>query len=458
MELLRRVGVAATSHKLVFAVVTFVALILRAAVVYAADDPSSSGSADGGAGAAEPQTPSSAPETSPDADASAPAAPTPTPEPEPDGTPPKKPSDIVGHASVEIGAYQDSVAVSVLTPSIAARIENPIAGWGVNGRYLVDVVSAASPDIVSTASPHWVEIRNAGNLGAKYKPGNFGVSGGVFTSYTPDYLSLGANGQLIEDLDDKNLTLTQGYGFNHDVIGRKNTPFAIFNRQLDVHAFSLGASRIVNPSLVVGLSGDFLVERGDQSKPYRYIPIFSPADAAQVERGASVESIAQKRLQAKPLEQLPLERNRLAISGRVAWRLSSSTIRVEERFYADTWGLKASTTDGRWLFDITDRLTLWPHLRVHVQNGVDFWQRAYASNGVHDIPALRTSDRELGPLQTLGLGAGMRLALGKRGVSSTIDDWALTTSLDGAYTSFADTIYVKERLSGLFVTGLEVAF
>ena len=47
-------------------------------------------------------------------------------------------------------------------PMIAASIENVTTGASIRGRYLVDVVSAASVDIVSTASRRWQETRQAG--------------------------------------------------------------------------------------------------------------------------------------------------------------------------------------------------------------------------------------------------------------------------------------------------------
>jgi hypothetical protein len=87
---------------------------------------------------------------------------------------------------------------------------SPTAGWGVNGRYLLDVVTAASPDIVATASPRWTEVRHAGNLGVKYKPDTFGVAASGSVSYTNDYLSLSAGAQVTKELDAKNLTLLGG--------------------------------------------------------------------------------------------------------------------------------------------------------------------------------------------------------------------------------------------------------
>jgi hypothetical protein len=364
-------------------------------------------------------------------------------------------ADVTARASTEVAGYTDSVGVSVFTPSVGMSLENPIAGWGASGRYLVDVVSAASPDIVATASPRWSETRHAGNIGARYKPGTFGVAVGGAASYTPDYLALSANAQLTQELDDKNLTLVEGYSYGRDTIGRAGTSFDVFSRDLTTHALTLGFSRVVNKALVLGVIGDAMIERGDQSKPYRYIPIFSPAVAPSVPRGASAITVADSRLVARPLEQLPLERERWAITGRMGWRTESTTLRLEQRLYTDSWSLKATTTDFRWFVDVGERLTVWPHLRVHVQGGVDFWQRAYAARDVHDLPAIRTGDRELGPLSNFGAGGGIRIALGK---SESKNDVLLTLTGDGTWTSFTDAIYVKDRFSALGATSLEVTF
>jgi Protein of unknown function (DUF3570) len=371
------------------------------------------------------------------------------------GLPARADGDVTTRGSMEVGGYRDSLAVSVLTPSAGVSVESPTAGWGVNGRYLVDVVSAASPDIVSTASSRWVETRHAGAVGGKYKPGNTGVSAVGSASYTPDYLSLGASGQVTQDLDEKNLTLIAGYGYGHDTIGRTGTPFSVFSRTLEFHSATAGLTRVVNPRLVVSVTGDGIFERGDQSKPYRYIPIFAPGEAARILPGASVDEVAARRIHARPLEQLPLARDRFALTGRLAWRFQATTLRLDERGYADSWGLRASTTDLRYFVDVSERVSMWPHLRFHAQNSVAFWQRAYTSAGPGDIPALRTGDRELSALMNVGAGGGVRFALGRAGA---VSDFVLTTTFDGTWSSFADTVYVKSRYSALAALGLEVVF
>src|SRR6185436_10633086 len=106
------------------------------------------------------------------------------------------------------------------TPSIGGSVEDPTQGWSVDGRYLVDAVSAASPDVVSTASRRWDEIRHAGSVGGRFKPGDFGGAAGGAVSSTPDYLSLSGNAQFLADFDEKNWMLAASYTYGHDVIGR----------------------------------------------------------------------------------------------------------------------------------------------------------------------------------------------------------------------------------------------
>jgi hypothetical protein len=350
-------------------------------------------------------------------------------------------------------AYSDTNAVSVLTPTINGSIEQPTAGWGATAAYLVDVVTAASPDIVSTATRRWTEVRHAGSIGGRYKPSTTGVSGAFSFSSEPDYLSLGGGGTFTQELDDKNLTLTVGYAHSHDTIGRHGTPFDVFSRTLDRNDFTFGIARILDRSTLVVLALDTAFERGDQSKPYRYVPMFTQENATLVTRGASAEDVARLRRPERVLEQLPLERDRYALTGRFLRRFATSTMRLEQRLYVDSWSLLAETTDARWLFDASSRLRLGPHARVHRQGAVDFWKRAYVMTNDVDFPRYRTGDRELGALWNFTGGGSGRFAIGS---FESQTSWAITATADLTYTTFADAIYVKDRLAGFVALGVEV--
>jgi hypothetical protein len=315
----------------------------------------------------------------------------------------------------------------------------------LRGSYLVDVVSAASVDIVSTASQRWHEIRNAGTLEAEYKPHDFGISIGGSGSAEPDYLSYGIGIAATQDLNEKNTTLQLGYGYSHDLAGRSGTPFSVFSRPLERGTFNAGVSQVLDRATVFSVAADSVFENGDQSKPYRYIPMFTQALAAQAPVGASIAWVTANRLPERPLEQLPLSRQRFALTGRLGHRFTASTLRLEERLYDDSWSLVASTSDARWIFDVGRRFALWPHARFNVQSAVNFWQRAYVSNSTSssfDLPQFRTGDRELGPLRTVSGGGGARFFLGP---NADPQAWSITLVGDAMYTSFLNDLYITNR-------------
>lgn len=367
------------------------------------------------------------------------------------------------HIGLEFAGYQDSDNVSVLTPSINGSIEN-VSGASLNASYLVDIVSAASADIVSTASNRWQEVRQAGGLGAQYKPHDLGFGVGGSVSSEDDYLSYGFFATAIKDFDEKNWTLNLGYGYSHDTAGRcgdngQCTPFSVFSRELERNSINAGISWVVDRASLASITTDLILESGDQSKVYRYIPMFAPNVAGTVPLGASVAFVNAARLPERPLEQLPLERHRFAVTARYAHRLESSTLRLEERIYDDDWGVIASSSDARWIFDLGKRFALWPHARFHVQKSVSFWERAYISgpgsaNGdAFNLPLYRTGDRELGPLWTAEGGGGIRWYLGSDAEPRA---WQLGLTVDAMYSSYLDDLYITGRAGYLGAMTLAV--
>ncbi len=365
----------------------------------------------------------------------------------------------MSRASSEISLYKDTDAVTVVTPTIAGRIENPLSEWGFGGRYLVDVVSAASVDIVSTASRRWHEVRQEGDFDGNMKFGDLGVGASGSVSSEPDYLAWAAGGTLSYDFAQKNVTVLGGYSFGHDTIGRHDTPFDVFSHEVVTHTANAALTIVVNKDTLLSFVSDTIFQEGDTSKPYRYIPMFTASAAAKIQPGASIQQVNQLRLFERPLEQLPTSRDCFALTTRFAKRFSTATLRLSERVYRDTWGLTASTTDVKPVFDLSDRVTAWPHARFHAQNSVAFWQRAYVANfssaGKWEVPQYRTGDRELGALTGLTGGAGIEIKIGP---DSAPADWLLTLQGDAIWTNYFDSIYITTRISGLGVLGISAVF
>ncbi len=352
---------------------------------------------------------------------------------------------------LEVASYNDSVNVDVLAPTIFFSAENPTAGWSVGGTYGVDIVSNASPDIVATASRRYDEIRNAGSLNADLKVGaaRIGVDGSV--SVEPDYIGRGVGASVSADLYNKQITPTLSYHLGFDILGRSGTPFSVFSRDIYTHTVDLGSSFVLSPSTIAVFGGTFSYIDGDTSKPYRHIPMFSAAIAPLIPRGATPELVSAVREQPAPLEQVPTSRARFAVLGRLAHRFEHGTLRADERLYADNWGLKSTTTDARYLHDLSKSLRLGPHLRFNAQNGVDFWQRTYVAPSTSQgfiLPEYRTLDRELSPLVAVTAGGTVRWQL--------TELFAINVVAEGGYTQFLDAIYVYDRWGFFSATTLEL--
>src|SRR5262249_17547225 len=151
-----------------------------------------------------------------------------------------------------------------------------------------------------------------------------------------------------------------GYSFAHDLAGRSDTPFSVYSLPLSRHAYTVAGTLVLDRTTELDLIDDLIFESGDQTKPYRYLPIFTAQNAKRVSEGAWPEGVNARRLRGRVSARTPLSRKRLALTARLAWRGRSSTLIVSERGYLDDWGLRASTSNLRWVNDPSERISLWP--------------------------------------------------------------------------------------------------
>ena len=370
---------------------------------------------------------------------------------------PQQHTPLVVRAGIEVSGYTDSTSVHVLSPGLNASVVSPTQGWNVQGSYLIDMVTAASPDIVSEASRRFRDVRHAATLGGGYKPGRFGAQVNAYLSSEYDYFSRGAGLTVSGDFLDKQLTPSLGLRHADDTIGRSGRPFSVFSHTLATNEVTLGATIVMTPMSVLVVGAAMQFERGDPSKPYRYIPMFDANTSVPI--GAPIGVVNQNRLPVRPLEQLPLQRDRYALTGRYISRIGNGTLRIEDRIYTDSWSLKATTADGRYMMDVSRKLRLWPHVHAHAQTGAGFYQRVYnivpTTDTSINLPAVRTDDRELTPLLTVGLGAGGHYYFSAPGDKF---QYGISLSADAMYTKFFDALFLKNRIAYYGTLGFDVEF
>lgn len=343
----------------------------------------------------------------------------------------------------EVSGYADSDHTYVMSPALFATISSPTAGWSIGGSFMIDVVTTASTDIVATASPRWTETRYVPALNGSMKFGDWRVGVGGGLSIEPDYFSLGVGANVSVDTLDKRLTPTLSYGFGYDIQERSGTPAETFSTKIFQNSIDVSLSSVLDKATVLTTGITAIFQSGDSSKPYRYIPLFDQDVIPRIPNGLAKEEVDRVRNPERAIESLPTDRQRFAVSGRVAHRFDDSTIRLDERLYIDSWLLLASTTDAKWLFDVDERFRIWPHVRFHAQKGVTFWSIAYPSELTPDgqllLPTYRTGDRELGPLIGVNVGGGARVALGDE------KNWSIELVSDAIYNRYLNHLFLLER-------------
>ncbi len=124
-------------------------------------------------------------------------------------------SDILYHQYVGGGVEIDGPSVLV-RKSVGKSVS-------LAANYYVDMVSSASIDVITTASPY-TEERTQYSLSADYLRGNTMMSLGVTSSEESDFDATTYNLSISQDMFGDLTTLTLSYAYGDDTVGRSDDP------------------------------------------------------------------------------------------------------------------------------------------------------------------------------------------------------------------------------------------
>lgn len=287
------------------------------------------------------------------------------------------------HGKGQVTVYADDDRVTVVSPAASAGAR--VGPADVTVRATFDFISAASVDLVTSASPTGFEERRsevAAGAELELGPGRT-VSAGYDLSHEPDFtthqLTLGGSIDLLE----RHATLALDYSLGLSSIGRVDD--AVFARDRQTHAAGVTWSHVLCAEAALDLGYGLGVVRGYQANPYRYVRLFAPGEATA--------------RTALP-EETPEDRVRHTATARLRARLVGDLFGTAEyRYYADTWGMQAHTATLRGALRWgEDRFTLTAEARGHAQSGASFQRERYESFPA--APRYRTADKMLGAMWT----------------------------------------------------------
>ena len=282
--------------------------------------------------------------------------------------------------------YYDGGGVTIDGPSLLVR-KKFAEKYAVNASYYIDMVSSASIDVITTASPY-KEERTQYGVGFEYLRGKVTYAASFSNSrendYDADTASLSISQDMFGDLTTVSLSFTRGW----DSVTRRGD--ATFADSVDRRMYGVDISQIATKNLILGLSYETITEEGFLNNPYRQVRFLDP-DAAL---GYSYEA-----------ERYPRTRTGNALSLRGRWYLPyRAALQAEYRFYTDTWDIGAHTAEVSYTHPLDEEWTFDVHYRYYTQNAAEFYSDLYPRENFQNFLA---RDKELASMQSHTLGFGV---------------------------------------------------
>jgi len=287
----------------------------------------------------------------------------------------------------------DGGGVTIDGPSILVRKK---AGKSLSfvGNYYVDMVSSASIDVVTTASPY-SEERKQWSLGMDYLRGNTTISTNFTSSNESDFDATTYSLAISQDMFGDMTTLTLSYALGDDVVGKSDDP--TFRRDNTRQHYGFGLTQILTRNLITTLNVETITDEGFLNNPYRSVRFVDPVSTT----GYSYEP-----------ELYPSTRTTNAIGLRARYYLPyRASIQGEYRYFTDTWGIDANTVSIGYVHPWRD-WTFKAKYRWHDQTGASFYRDIFSRS---EATNFRGRDKEISSLTSNTIELGVSYEFLKNG-------------------------------------------
>jgi len=285
------------------------------------------------------------------------------------GVLPEDRSDLLYHSYVGGGVEIDGPSI-LMRKSIGSSVS-------LSANYYVDMISSASIDVITTASPY-TEERTQYSLGADYLRGNTTLSAGYVSSEESDFDATTYALSVSQDMFGDMTTLTLSYAYGNDIVGRSDDP--TFMRENTRQHYGVGLTQILTRNLITALNYETITDEGFLNNPYRSVRYLDPGSAI----GYSFEA-----------ELYPSTRTTTAVGIRAKYFLPyRAALEAQYRFFTDTWDIDANTASIAYIHPWKE-FTFTAKYRWHDQTGAHFFRDIFPRS---EATNFRGRDKELSPL------------------------------------------------------------
>jgi hypothetical protein len=281
--------------------------------------------------------------------------------------------------------------VTIDGPSLLVR-KKVAENYSVSANYYVDMVSSASIDVLTTASPY-EETRKQGSLAVDALNGKTQYTLSFTNSDENDYTANTASFDVSQALFGELTTLSMGFSRGWDEVRKRGD--AEFEEPVDRRSYRVGLSQIVTPKLMLGLAYETITDEGFLNNPYRsvrYLDAENPAGFA-----------------FQP-EVYPSTRTSNAVAFNARYFLPYRAVAFAEyRWFTDTWGIDANNVRLGYTHPIGERWVLEGGYRWYDQSSADFYSDLFPRRDAQNFLA---RDKELSTFTSHMLSVGASYEFG----------------------------------------------
>jgi hypothetical protein len=218
----------------------------------------------------------------------------------------------------------------------------------LTGTYYVDMVSNASIDVVTQASP-FKETRTEYSLGGDYAYRDSLVSISYSNSNEPDYKAQALSIDVTQEVFANMTTIKLGFTRGDDDVGKKGEGFFDYAKHW---RYRLGMTQILTPAWLASLNFEAVSDDGYLGSPYRSALVF----------GAWVP------------ERNPRTRSSRAVKfGVLGEVMPRTSIHADYRYFWDNWDIKAHTFEVGASRNVGESFLIDGYLRYYRQSKALFY-------------------------------------------------------------------------------------
>ncbi len=284
----------------------------------------------------------------------------------------------------------DGGGMDIKGPSVLVR-KSFADRVSVRANYYVDKVSAASIDVVTSASSY-SEERTEKSIGVDYLAGKAIYSLSYGNSEESDFEANSVHFDLSQDFFGDLTTLSLGYSKGWDEIFR--TDDNSFAEEADRQHFRIGLSQVLTKNLIGSITHELITDEGYLNNPYRSVRYLTSANSYSFEP-----------------ERYPNTRTSEATAIRLSYYLPwRAGLHGEYRTYNDSWDVDATSWQLQLIQPIGQRWTVETRYRSYQQSDADFYADLFPFQNSRNFLA---RDKELSEFSSTVIGVGVGFQFSK---------------------------------------------